>query len=137
MAKSYTVTAPLAIVRNSQQGGRQEYLYQGSVLPSYVDAEELKRLLDGDLVAETSQAESDGVTPITSPDQLVTSVLVPPATGSGTSTPAPVRTMSAGDDPADYNVGEVQTYLATASDDEKARVLAAEADGKKRASLLQ
>lgn len=79
MAKTYTVTAPLAIVRNSEQGGRQEYVYQGSPLPSYVSGEEVQRLLDADLIAEVGQAEEDGVTPVTTSDQLNTTLLVEPA----------------------------------------------------------
>lgn len=78
MAKTYTVTAPLAIVRNTQQGGRQEYLYQGSVLPGYVSSEEAERLVEAGLVASQSDAEEAGVTPATSPDQLNVEVLVAP-----------------------------------------------------------
>jgi hypothetical protein len=84
MATTYTVTAPLAVVRNSEQGGRQEYLYQGSPVPSYVSAEEIKRLVDDGLVSKHDDAEEAGVTPASSPDQLNTDVLV--AAGKSTTT---------------------------------------------------
>lgn len=40
-------------------------------------------------------------------------------------------------DPADHNVGEVNTYLAQADDDERARVLAAERDGGNRKGIVE
>lgn len=40
-------------------------------------------------------------------------------------------------DPGEYTVSEVFNYLATASDEEKARVLAAEASGRARKSLVE
>lgn len=43
--------------------------------------------------------------------------------------------MSAGDDPADYTVAEVNAYLATADDDEHERVLDAEVAGKNRTGI--
>lgn len=39
-------------------------------------------------------------------------------------------------DPGEHTVEEVQEYLANATDDERARVLAAEAEGKARKSLV-
>jgi len=44
--------------------------------------------------------------------------------------------MQEGDDPADFNVGPVNTYLESASDEEKERVLQAERDGKNRSSIV-
>lgn len=76
MATSYVVMAPLAVVRNSEQGGRQEYLYQGAPVPSYVASDEVKRLLDDGFIAAVGDAED--VTPATSADQLNTDVLVAP-----------------------------------------------------------
>jgi hypothetical protein len=132
MATPYVVTAPLAVVRNTEHGGRQEYLYQGAPVPSYVSSDEVKRLSDDGLIASTGDAES--VTPATSPDQLNPDVLVPSGkstsdSGSGT------RTMAAGDDPADFTVGEVQAFLADADDAERTRVLDAESSGKNRTSI--
>lgn len=43
--------------------------------------------------------------------------------------------MSAGDDPADFTVAEVQAYLSSADDVETERVLTAEAAGKNRSSI--
>lgn len=44
--------------------------------------------------------------------------------------------MEEGDDPGDFNVGPVNTYLETASDEERERVLEAERDGKNRSSIV-
>lgn len=63
--KTYTVSSPLVIVRNPEQGGRQEYLYQGSPLPGYVtDAERDLLLADGHLTSDSA-----GLTPVTTPDE--------------------------------------------------------------------
>lgn len=45
--------------------------------------------------------------------------------------------MKAGDDPADFTVDQVNAYLATADDDEKTRVLAAEQEGEARKGILE
>jgi hypothetical protein len=85
MATSYVVTAPLAIVRNSEQGGRQEYLYQGAPVPSYVSSDEVKRLADAGLIAGGNDDDAKATTPATTPDQLNADVLVQapaPAKGS-------------------------------------------------------
>jgi hypothetical protein len=133
MAKTYVVTAPLAIVRNSEQGGRHEYLYQGAPLPGYVAAEERDRLVDAGLVA--AQGDAGGTTPATSPDQLNPAVLVAPSAPSRQPAAPPVRTMSDGDDPGDFTVEQVNAHLANADDAERTRVIEAEAAGKNRASI--
>lgn len=67
---TYIVTAPLVVLRNPEQGGRQEYVYGGSPLPSFVTGEDRKRLVDEGHVATQGAAEKDGVTPITTPDEV-------------------------------------------------------------------
>lgn len=47
------------------------------------------------------------------------------------------KTMSAGDDPADYTVDQVNAHLASADDQERERVLAAERDGEARKGVLE
>lgn len=68
--KTYVVVAALAIVRNPEQGNRQEYLYQGAPVPDYVGADDLKRLEEEKFIASTSVAEKAGVTPISTPSDL-------------------------------------------------------------------
>ncbi len=78
---TYSVVAPLVVVRNSEQGGRHEYLYQGALVPGYVSAEDVQRLQTDGLIAPVAGALHLGVTPATSPDQLNRTVLVPAADG--------------------------------------------------------
>jgi hypothetical protein len=56
-----TVTAPLVIVK--RQDGSDLYLYAGSVLPDHVPAVEVKRLVDGGLVAGDTVKVSAGRKP--------------------------------------------------------------------------
>lgn len=60
MAKTYTVTAAVAVVRD--EAGKIRYYYQGAVLPRDLPSDELTRLADAgllgvedDLVARTSE----------------------------------------------------------------------------------
>lgn len=46
------------------------------------------------------------------------------------------KTMTEGDDPKDFDNDGVNAYLANASQEERARVLQAEADGKARVGIL-
>lgn len=51
---TYTVTAPLVIVRDKD--GADQYLYQGAELPDYVDTERRKQL-EADGMVEKAKAE--------------------------------------------------------------------------------
>lgn len=102
----HVVTAPLVIVKD--EAGAQHYHYQNAILPSYVSAEDLSRLTEDGLIAQVKEESQDA---------------------------APQRVMAAGDDPGDFKVDEVQAYLASADEDEKTRVLEAEAAGKNRSSI--
>lgn len=87
MSKTYTVTSPVVVLRNPEQGGRQEYVYQGSVLPSFVTGDDVTRLLDEGHIAEVGATL---VTPISTPDQADPITGVPTPVGqAGT---APVST---------------------------------------------
>lgn len=52
------------------------------------------------------------------------------------SDPGGARVMTAGDDPNDFTVDQVNAYLKTASDEEKERVLQAERDGQARKTIV-
>ena len=46
-----------AVTLVTDENGKHQYLYRGSVLPDYVDAKEVKRLTDLGLVAEDKNDE--------------------------------------------------------------------------------
>jgi len=83
-------------------------LYKGETVPASADKDDVARLVkEGYLTEAPETATSDG------------------------------EGMAEGSDPGDFTVKEVQAYLAGASEEEKTRVLAAEADGKNRPSLVK
>jgi hypothetical protein len=58
----YVVKAPLIVVANPENGGRDVYIYEGAPVPSAIPAERIKDLLASDLIkkAEEPPAESKG-----------------------------------------------------------------------------
>ena len=111
MASSYVVKAPAIVVANPEQGGRQEYYYSGAPVPSFVTDEVLTDLEKSGLIEKQEAA------------------------ASGSSEP---KAMADGDDPADFSVKAVAEHYAAASDEEKARIIAAESGegGKNRTGVL-
>lgn len=133
MATTYKVTGAYVTAAVSGETGSTVLGFsKGATLPSGVSPDTIKHLLDVGLIAAEGTAESKAAGP--SGQEPQTSSTSPTSTPSPTTEPKP---MSAGDDPGDFNVTEVQAYLATADEAEKARVLEAEKDGKNRSSLLQ
>ena len=63
---TYKVVAPLVIVKNPENGNKDQYLYAGAGVPSYVRDEDLKRLLAEKLIAKTAEASGS---PDTTPDE--------------------------------------------------------------------
>lgn len=53
---AYTVTAPLVVARDTS--GRHHHLYTGAVLPEDIDEEQLKQLLDAEMVVKVKATAS-------------------------------------------------------------------------------
>jgi hypothetical protein len=58
---AHIVTSPLVITK--KEDGSDLYLYEGSELPSFVPADEVKRLADLDMVDKVSAAAAKDVAP--------------------------------------------------------------------------
>lgn len=61
---SYIVTSPLVIVRNPEQSNRDEYLYEGAPLPSFVTGDPLTTLVADGHVAAVEVPEVVEVEPV-------------------------------------------------------------------------
>ena len=65
-SKKYVVTAPLVIANLSDDNGNQvgaHYCYEGAVLPENTNEEQLKQLLESDMVREATKDEVPAVKP--------------------------------------------------------------------------
>lgn len=146
MAKTI-VGVDMALV--NLKGGGTTLVSRGSDLPADAADGEVKRLTDlgaftepkaASTAAPTAAAAAARIAQLES--QLATEAAARQAaetalgTSGGTPPVTAKKAMSAGDDPGEYKVEEVQAYLASADDQERDRVLAAERDGKGRSGLV-